>query len=149
MTITNRETKRDALVTLLTAGMVGSGKPAQAVYGYLVGDFGGLSPVVVVASSGSEREQRAVTSRQKNTFYFTVYSFVLYAENGTDWGEDDCEDRIDLLEKTIAEIISDNRSTTNWAFLEIDGRSEVDSVLIAGSEYRREAMSLVMTVYDD
>ena len=149
MTITNRETKRDALVTLLTAGMVGSGKPAQAVYGYLVGDFAGLSPVVVVASSGSEREQRAVTSRQKNTFYFTVYSFVLYAENGTDWGEDNCEDRIDLLEKTIAEIISDNRSTTNWAFLEIDGRSEVDSVLIAGNEYRREAMSLVMTVYDD
>lgn len=149
MTITNRETKRDALVTLFSSSLVGTGKPAQAVYGYLVGDFGGLSPVVVVSSAGSEREQRAVTSRQENTFYFTIYTFTLYSEKGTNWKEDDCEDRVDLLEKTIAEIIATNRSNSNWAFLTLDGRSVVDSVMIAGEEYRRESMPVAMTVYDN
>jgi len=149
MTITNRETKRDALVALLTTSLVGTSKPAQAIYGYLVGDFGGLSPVIVVSSAGSDREQRAVTSRQKNIFYFVVYTFTLYAEKGTSWKEDDCEDRVDLLEKTIAETIAANRSNSDWAFLELDGRSVVDSVMIGGEEFRRESMPVAMTVYDN
>ena len=53
MTITNRETVRDALGTLLSAALVGTGKPAQAFYGYMVGDFAGQSPVVVLTSSGT------------------------------------------------------------------------------------------------
>ena len=36
---TSRATVRSALATLLEAALVGSGKPAQAVYGYQVGDF--------------------------------------------------------------------------------------------------------------
>ncbi len=147
--VTNRETGRDALVNLFTAALVGTGKPAQIVYGYLAGDFGGQSPVVVVASEGSDREQRAVTSRQKNLFYYTIYTFVSYAKKGTNWGEDDCEDRVDLLEKNIAEIIAANRSNSYWAFLELDGRSVVDSVIIGGEEFRRESLPVAMTVYDN
>jgi len=147
--VTNRETGRDALVSLFAAALVGAGKPAQVIYGYLAGDFGGQSPVIVVASEGSDREQRAVTSRQKNLFYYTIYTFTPYAKKDSSWGEDDCEDRVDLLEKTIAEVITANRSNDDWAFLELDGRSVVDSVMIGGAEFRRESMPVTMTVYDN
>lgn len=149
MTITNRETGRDALVSLLSSALVGTGKPAQAVYGYLKGDFGGESPVVVVTSGGTLPDQRAITSRQKNEFYLTIYTFTAYAIAGTTWGEDDVEDRVDLLEKTIRETIASNRSTTSWAFIEYEGRSTVDTVLISGVEYKREAIPVRMIIYDN
>lgn len=149
MTISNRETYRDAIKTLLEAGLVGTGKPAQAVYGYHVGDFQQQSPVVIVASAGSEREQGAVTSRQKNYFYFLIYTFTLYSQESSNWGEDDAEDRLDLLEKTIAEIIVDNRSNSTWSFIELDGKSEVDSVMVAGEEYRRETIPIRVLAYDN
>lgn len=149
MTITNRETVRDALGTLLSAALVGTGKPAQAFYGYMVGDFGSKSPVVVLTSSGTESEQRAVTSRAKNSFYFIIFTFTLYAQAGTTYGEDDSEDLVDLLEKTIRETIDDsNRSNSSWAFIEYDGRSTVDTVMVAGEEYRREAIPVRIEVYD-
>ena len=149
MAISNRETYRDALVALFSTSLTGTGKPAQAVYGYMIGDFAGQSPVVVVSSAGSEREQGAVTSRQKCWFYFNVYTFTLYAQVGTSWAEDDAEDRSDLLEKTIAEVIVDNRSTATWSFIELDGRSVVDSVIVAGEEYKRETIPVKILVYDN
>jgi len=149
MTATNRETGRDALVTLLSAALVGTGKPAQAVYGYLKGDLNSESPVVIVASAGTGIEKRAVTSRVKNNFYFTIHSFTLYAIEGTTWGEDDTEDRTDLLEQTIRDTLKSNVSTANWAFIEIDGRSTIDSVIISGEEYRHEAIPIRMEKYDD
>lgn len=149
MTATNRETGRDALVSLLTTPLIGTGKPAQALYGYLKGDFQGQSPVVVVTSAGTGTEKRAVTSKVKNEFYFVVHTFTLYAVEGTDWGEDDTEDRCDLLEKTIRETIAANVNTANWAFIEIDGRSSIDSVIIGGEEYRHEAIPIRMEKYDE
>jgi len=149
MSIENRETGRDALVTLLTAALVGSGKPAQAVYGYKKADFGGQSPVVIVGSAGTMPEQKAVTSRQKNTFYFNIYVFTLFAEEGTEWGEDDAEDRTDLIEKTIRETLADNRSNDTWAYIGYDGRSVVDEILVAGVEYKRETIPVLMEIYDN
>lgn len=149
MTITNRETVRDALGTLLSSALVGTGKPAQAFYGYMVGDFGSQSPVVVLTSAGTEQEQRQVTSRQKNTYFFTIFTFTVYAQDGTTYGEDDVEDVVDLLEKTIRETLANNRSTANWAFIEYDGRTVVDTAMIAGEEYRREAIPVRVDVYDN
>ena len=149
MTIANRETTRDALAALLSTALVGTGKPSQALYGYMVGDFAGQSPVVVLTSAGTEQEQRAVTSRQKNSFYFTIFTFTLYAQDGTTYGEDDVEDLVDLQEKTIRKTLLDNRSTANWAHVEYEGRSTVDTVMVAGEEYRREAIPVRVDVYDN
>jgi hypothetical protein len=149
MTITNRETTRDALGALLSAALVGTGKPAQAFYGHMVGDFDQQSPVVVLTSGGTEQEQRAVTSRQKNIFYFVIFTFTLYAQSGSAYGEDDVEDMVDLLEKTIRETLADNRSTSDWALIEYDGRSTVDTVMVAGEEYRREPIPVRVEVYDN
>lgn len=144
---TNRETVRDAFVALLTTDLVGAGKPCQAIYGYQVGDFQGQSPVVVVSSAGSEREQRTVSVRQRTRFYLNIYTFVLYSDENT-WGEDDAEDRMDLIEKTIADTIANNRSADNWAELHLSGRTRLDSVLI-GNDYRREVMEVVALVFDN
>jgi hypothetical protein len=149
MTITNRETTRDALGALLSAALVGTDKPAQAFYGYMVGDFDGKSPVVVLTSNGTEQEQRAVTSRQKNIYYFVIFTFTVYAQAGSEYGEDDVEDIVDLLEKTIRETLANNRSPANWAFIEYDGRTTVDTVMVAGEEYRREAIPVRVEVYDN
>lgn len=149
MTINNREMVRDALGTLLSAALVGTGKPAQAFFGYMVGDFAGQSPVVVLTSAGTQQEQRQTTSRQKNGYFFTIFTFTLYAQDGTTYGEDDVEDVVDLLEKTIRETLANNRSTVNWAFIEYDGRSVVDTTMIAGEEYRRESIPVRVDVYDN
>lgn len=146
---TNRGTGRSALKTLLSTALVGTGKPAQAIYGYLKADFGGQSPVVVVTSAGTEPDKRAVTSRMKNEFFYTIYTFTLYAIKGTTWGEDDAEDRTDLLEKTIRETLAANVSNDSWAFIEYNGRSEVDSVMIAGEEYKRESIPVRVECYDN
>jgi len=146
--VTNRETVRDALATLLETALTGSGNPAQAVYAYQVGDFGGRSPVVVVSSAGSERDHRTMGERYHNFFYLNVYVFVLYADPGTDWGEDNAEDRVDLLEKEIADVLMDNFSTDDWVYIQLDGRSVRDSVEIGGQEYIREVIPVRVEVYD-
>lgn len=144
---TNRETVRDALLTLLSAALTGASNPAQAVYGYLVGDFQGQSPVVVVSSAGSQREPFQLKG-QRNLLYFNIYVFVLFDDPDTGWDEDDAEDRIDLIEKEIADVVIDNRKTANWTHIRLEGRSTVDSMQIGGSEYRREVMTVRIETVD-
>lgn len=144
---TNRETVRDALVTLLSSALTGAGNPAQAVYGYQVGDFQGQSPVVVVASAGSQREPFQLRG-QRNLLYFNIFVFVLFDDPDTDWDEDDAEDRIDLIEKEIADVVIDNRKTDNWTHIRLEGRSTVDSLQIGGSEYRREVITVRIETVD-
>jgi hypothetical protein len=138
MAATNRETARDSLTTLLTSALVGTGKPAQAVYGYKVGDFQGQSPVVLVTSAGSERAE-ATYSQWRNTFSLSIMVFVLYADPATGWGEDDAEDRLDLLEKTIADTLRANYSYAGgWDRIIVDGASQVLEVDLAGDQYLLE-----------
>lgn len=143
--MTERKAARQALATLLESALTGTGKAAQAVYGYLVGDFAGQSPVVVVASSGTARPQmskRASSAR----YYVDVYVFVLYSDQGS-WSEEDTEDMLDDLEADVAAVVAANRNTSNWAFIEQAERSRTDAVLVGGLEYRRETIPLVMEVY--
>ena len=141
----NRETVRDAMATLLETALVGTGLPAQAVYGYRVGDFNGQSPVVTVSSAGSERPP--MTARGGRTVvYLQVDTFTLYSDEGS-WGEDEAEDRLDLLEKTIAETLHGNQVTANWQAVDYAARSERVDVEIGGLEYAREMIPLRVEVY--
>jgi hypothetical protein len=141
----NRETVRDAMAALLNTALVGTGLPVQAVYAYRVGDLGGQSPVVVVSSAGSERP-RMTAAGGRTTVLLQVDVFVLYSDEGT-WGEDDAEDRLDLIEKTIAETLHDNQVTTNWQAVDYAARSERVDVEIGGLEYAREMIPLRVEVY--
>jgi len=142
---TNRETTRDALTTLLTTALVGTGLPAKAVYGYQVGDFGGLSPTVVVSSAGSERSDMTPLGGQVE-FRFNIDVFVLYTD-GSDWNEDDAEDRLDLIEKTIWDTLQANQRTATWDNIAYSGRSECNSLVMGGVEWRTERISVAATAF--
>lgn len=145
----NRETVRDALTSLLTTALVGTGKPCQAVYGYQVADFQGLTPVVAVSSAGSAHPHMTHQGNRA-TLYFNIYIFVLYSDANTGWTEADAEDRLDLIEKTIAETLEANRRYDGyWQGIDFADRSQVDSVPagIGGDEYRREIIPVVVEVF--
>jgi hypothetical protein len=144
---TSRETVRDALTTLLQTALVGSGKPAQAVYGYQVGDFGGQSPVVVVTSGPVERMRRGLGACWHTTATLMVYVFVAYAATG--WTEANAEDALDTIEALIADVVLANGSTANWNGMVYDGPTQVDGLAIGGVEYRREVIELRCEVLGD
>jgi hypothetical protein len=138
--VINRETIRDAFTTLLNTALVGTGLPVKAVYGYKVGDFEGQSPVVVVASAGTGRGAAAF-DKTGSDVYLDIWIFVLYSDEG-DWGEDDAADRLDLIEKEIADVVIDNNSTANWINVDYENRSVVDDVSVGGQAYQRERIPL-------
>lgn len=141
----NRETVRDAMAALLETVLVGSGLPVQAVYAYRVGDLAGQSPVVVVSSAGSERP-RMTAAGGRTTVRLQVDVFVLYSDEDT-WGEDEAEDRLDLIEKSIAETVHANQTTTNWQAVDYAAPSERIDVEVGGLEYAREMILLRVEVY--
>jgi len=140
--VINRETVRDQLAELLTAALVGEGKPAQAVYGYQVGDFEDQSPVVVVTSHGSKRERLAKDTFTSTHFLLDIHIFVLYSDGGS-WTEALSEDRLDLLEKCISDVIVDNKCLTDfWAWITLKEASVIAGIEIGSLEYRHEVMTV-------
>ena len=140
----NRETVRDYLATLLTAQLVTTDKTVKAVYNYRIGDFQGLSPVVVVSSGGSNREQISAMPQpgvRNAVFLLTVHVFVRYA--ATSWTEAQAEDRLDLIEKTIVDVLDANPRVTNvWQAIDYQADSVRDDVVIGGKDYIRETIQL-------
>lgn len=152
MAITNRETLRDKLKDLFAAALVGTNKPMQAFYEYMKGDFGGQSPVGCISSGGSMRTQEAINTREMNVFYFEVYSFTLYVDQAapTAWDEQKAEDRVDLIEKTIADVLVTNRTLSGfWETIGFENRSKIDFVIVGGEEYKRETFYLKAVCRDN
>lgn len=152
----NRETLRDALAAILQTALVGAGKPADAVYGYLRGDLasdtGAMPLAVVMIDAGG-------ITRQRETFDaawgvpaigMTVETLVLYSsDDATEtapatWTEANCADRCDLLEKSIADALMDNYGAISGAeYVTYAGPTTTDYVVIGGRMYRRELIPLV------
>ena len=78
MTI-SRAPSRKHLASLLETALVGTGLPADAVIDHMIGDFGGASTVVVVASGPIERTIRGLGNCWNAKITLNVYVFVLYA----------------------------------------------------------------------
>lgn len=147
MASTSRKTVRDALTGLLQAALVGSGKPAQAVYGYQVGDFDKQSPVVVVASGPVLRERRGFGPCWHTTATLLVFVFVAYAADG--WTEANAEDALDSIEAAVADVVLANSSTATWHGLTYAQATEPGSMTIGGMEYRSEVFRLSCEVLGD
>lgn len=146
----NRETGRDALTALLSAALVGVGLPAQAVYGYQKSDFEGQSPVVVVLSAGTRRQRFGMgTEKYRSWFGYEILNFVADADAAAGWTDADVEDRLDLLEKEIADVIADNRVTANWDDLKHDeGASQIVPALVGGKPYKLEILRVWAEKHD-
>lgn len=142
----NRETVRDALATLLTTALVGTGLPVQQVYNYRTGDFAGKSPVVSVWSHGSDR--RRMTARgSRARFNLQVDIFVLYAMADGTWTEAQADDVLDAVELLIAGVVDANQVTAYWGALDYVMESTRYDVAIGGVEYIQEAILLAAEVY--
>jgi hypothetical protein len=143
----NRETARDALAALIQTAMVGAGKPVQAVYNYLPADLAGQSPVVTVTSAGSLRlPLTAIGSRAE--FLLQVDVFVLYNDQAG-WTEAHAEDRLDLIEATLATLVDANQVSAPWSALSYaEASSRTTAVTVLGGEsYAWETMRLRAEVY--
>lgn len=147
----SRETARDALATLLNTALVGAGKPCQAFYGYQVADFGGQSPIAMLVSAGSERDQQTLSTRRKSFFSFQVISFVLYADAASSWTEANSQDSLDEIENVVDETIAANLTNgTTWADLGYEGRSTTGIVqVVGGDSYRYEIIPVRAEVFHD
>lgn len=152
----NRETLRDALAAVLTAGLVGAGKPADVVYGYLRGDLlsdAGVAPIaaVMIDAGGITRQRETFdTAWGVPAIRLDVVTFVLYSSNDATettpatWTEADCADRCDLLEKTIADVLMDNYGAISGAeYVTYVGATTTDYIAtLSGRTYRREIIPL-------
>lgn len=141
----NRKTAREALATLLTTALVGSGKPVQALYDYRPADFGGQSPVVTVSSAGTRR-RRMTAMGSRATPLLRVDMFVVYSDQAT-WTEADTEDALDDLEATVAGVLDDNQRTAAWQALDYADASQRMSAVIGGVEYAWESIQVAVEVY--
>lgn len=140
----NRETARDALAALFSTALV-SPTLAQAVYNHLPAKFNGQTPVVCVGSGGTERTPIHIGAQKFHTWvYLTVYVFVLYSEEpGGAWTRALAEDRLDLLEVTIADVVMANRNNPGvWDMLEYAGRTVIEGPVTIGQSYLIETINL-------
>jgi hypothetical protein len=134
---------RKALAGLLDTAL---STVVDAVYAYRVGDLAGQSPVVTVSSGGSDRPRLTARGGRSTNFY-QIDVFVVYAVEGTAWGEDEAEDAVDAIEQLIAGVVTANQVTANWAALDFSEQSQRVDVAIGGVEYIREVIQLQAEVY--
>ena len=150
-TMIDRATLRIAVATLFTNDLVGAGKPVKTVYSYGVKDLKGESPVVTVSSAGSYRRNPEHSDRGGSLAFLDANIFVLYAEPTSGWTEANSDDRLDLIEKKIAEIVANNAEgpATNrpWLSLDFAGRSEITPVILGGKDYDWETIPLVLALW--
>jgi hypothetical protein len=146
----SRETVRDALSNLLNTALVGVGKPAQAQYGYPIADFKGRSPIVMVSSAGSERDQQTMVTRRTSFLYFNIVVFVLYADPAASWTEADAEDTLDTIESIVDATIAANLvNGTTWSDIGYNGRTTTGNATIGGDQYRYEVIPIKITTFHD
>lgn len=142
-TFTSRELVRDELVSKFVANGAW-----QNVYGYrpAIKEILGKTPFLVIVSQG--RATRFETQSVSPTIYrFQLFNFVLaYSENPADnYSSNDAEDALDTLDKTITQIIWDNRgdmTTANVLSLD-DGGSERTDLTPEGVPYIRERYTIL------
>lgn len=143
MSVRNRKDVRDAFTALLLVRVTG----AQRIYP-LTNDegnrvtqpeqFGGESPVIVVASGGTGRPQLTFQGQIPN-IYLDIYTFVRADDDASD-------DRLDDIEAQIAAVIADAQSSQVWTAIDYDGRSQTEFVkLVTGTLYKRELTALKFT----
>jgi len=132
---TSRETARDALVTLLTAALVGVGLPVKTVTGSKVESLSGLTPLVSVLSAGSFRE-RVTFLGDMAAFSFEIQTWVLQSVAG--WTNAQAEDALDRIESLIAEVYESARGTANWEVVEYAGPTTILEIAVAGIPYYME-----------
>ena len=107
-------------------------------------DFSGESPVVVIASSGTERGQKTFRGAMP-TYYLDVHLFVRDGidDSGNTVGVADPDDTLDDLEHALGTLISAVQIGEHWTAIDYGGRSRAEFLTVPdGTEYKREIIPL-------
>lgn len=150
---------REAFAGLLTAQLVGDGKPVKEVFAYRVSDFEGKTPVIALGAGGTDR-QRLTTQGGRKGYLLDLYIFVLYAlldeqeqlvldANGQPvWNERDAEDTMDLLEEQVGELVAGLKSNRPlWQSVSYGAPSQPEVVTLGGFPYYLEVVPLRFEVF--
>ncbi|MFA9205000.1 MAG: hypothetical protein ACEQSH_00945, partial [Bacteroidia bacterium] len=117
MSVQSRKAVREEVGQMLTGRL----SAAQQVYTDQPTSFNGQSPVVVVASNGSRREeqptQRTFGGPIAPKFMLDVYVFILAAASNVD-------DALDDLEAAVAAFVAEVPRAQTWTAIGYGGNTE-------------------------
>lgn len=145
-TFVDRSAVEEKLAQLLTAKLVGTGKPAQAVYDYDPDDIGKQSPVVIVESLPSNRRNPFKSQRAQSLIFVNVHVLIVYANPDDHWTARDSRKALNLIEKGVCEVVADNNETDTWMNLDFNGSGTYNDIPMSGQQYRYEVIPLAAEV---
>lgn len=155
LTLTNRATIRVKVRDLINTGLVSetttSLKPISVIYKSQpdAKELAGKSPYCFVSSGPTKRDARALSLQVAGTINLLVgIGIRVDGENITD---DQVEDRLDLIEKKIFELLFSNTNhalSGFWQWIELEGTSFVGYERKGNNIYRVEAWNLMFLVKD-
>lgn len=146
MSLPTRAEVRLAYAELLSAELVSSSGVAQEVYDYFVKDFGGQSPVVVVAGGGAWPHSFTRHGTQAD-YFLQVLCFALRGETGTSYDEGDADTILDNLLAGIVKVTQQNQVTPQWKAVAFISRSGIETARIGGWDYWLETHYLEFSVF--
>nr|ASV43904.1 hypothetical protein [Hot spring virus BHS1] len=142
----NRQTAREKLASILSGALSGQ---VQAVYAYKVKSLIklGKGPFVTVDSGPIKRVKNKYADSYDNDITLYVTTFVMWSDAESNWTEQNCEDRLDLLEKLIADALLDHKSqaqdaTVPWDTIEFESPSTPDTWLEGGKQWWTETFTI-------
>jgi hypothetical protein len=141
----NRSTVRAALAQLISAYVTS----AQTVHANEPGDLGSDSPVIVIASQGSDRPRLTFQGNQ-SAFAFSVDIYTLAAETAAGaYTYADSADVVDACEAELAALIASQQENGHWSQIQYAGNSQVDfGIFGADGIYRfRERVPVRITLF--
>lgn len=145
--VISRAPVRIHFASLLATALVGTGLPAQAVFPYLVGDFGGKASVVSVGSGPVERRIGGFGNCWDVFVTLRVFVHVLYADPKTEWSESDSMDALDAIEAIIGDVVIANRNAPGyWTNAKYSAATEPDVIAIGNVAYQRELVKVQMEI---
>jgi hypothetical protein len=152
VTTKSREVMRDQFSVLLSAALVGSGKPVTAVYNYFKGRLDGESPVVLVTSGPIAREIAGQgTAQFAMKVGLNVIVFVAEANADAGITELEVDDLVDSIEAKIADVVAANQSAAGyWDNLKYSGQPSepVAGKDLDGHPYVVEYIRVEADIYD-
>ena len=151
--MSNRQQVRDAFAEAITAQI----SDAQRVYPLTNDDgeritqpfdFGGESPVIVVASAGTARPHKTFRGTMP-IFHLEVHVFVratVIDSAGNTTSAAGIDDTLDDLEDALAMLVAALQTAEHWTAIDYDGRSQAEFLTVLdGTEYKRERIPLTFT----
>lgn len=142
--VTDQSTKRLILTALLRTKLVGSGKPTEVVYDEAKESFQEQVCVVVEDDGIEGRKMMSNNTLSFVWFHYRIHIFVL-------WSITLSSAVRSVIEKNIADVLSDNLSTANWSLIEYTGitQAEIIKLTQTGPYYRHEEIPIRIQVYDN